>query len=232
MLAVAKRVAASAIPVYLERGTKRTFACAVEWPGWSRSGRDDLAALQALLECAPRYERVVARTGLGFIAPRSQDDLNVVERLAGNATTDFGAPGGEPEADRTALREADLGRLLTLIDAGWRALDGAARAARGKALSKGPRGGGRSREAILAHVREAERGYLSALGWSLGPAATGEALTREVRKAVRDGLAAAARGEIPARGPRGGVRWKPRRFARRLAWHAIDHAWEIEDRSA
>jgi hypothetical protein len=27
------------------------------------------------------------------------------------------------------------------------------------------------------------------------------------------------------------VRWKPRFFARRLLWHALDHLWEIEDRS-
>ena len=40
----------------------------------------------------------------------------------------------------------------------------------------------------------------------------------------------AASGEMPERGPRGGVLWKPRYFVRRAAWHALDHAWEIEDR--
>jgi len=25
--------------------------------------------------------------------------------------------------------------------------------------------------------------------------------------------------------------WLPRYAARRIAWHALDHAWEIEDRS-
>jgi hypothetical protein len=25
--------------------------------------------------------------------------------------------------------------------------------------------------------------------------------------------------------------WPPRYAARRIAWHALDHAWEIEDRS-
>jgi hypothetical protein len=25
--------------------------------------------------------------------------------------------------------------------------------------------------------------------------------------------------------------WSPRFFVRRSAWHALDHAWEIEDRS-
>ena len=42
------------------------------------------------------------------------------------------------------------------------------------------------------------------------------------------GLAAA--GKIPPVGPRGGVRWTARTFVRRLTWHILDHAWEIEDR--
>ena len=50
------------------------------------------------------------------------------------------------------------------------------------------------------------------------------------RQAVLDALAAAAHGEVPARGPRGGVIWTPRYFVRRVAWHVLDHAWEIEDR--
>jgi len=29
-------------------------------------------------------------------------------------------------------------------------------------------------------------------------------------------------------GPKG---WLPRYAARRIAWHVLDHAWEIEDRS-
>ena len=28
-----------------------------------------------------------------------------------------------------------------------------------------------------------------------------------------------------------GKKWPPRYAARRIAWHAIDHAWEIEDRT-
>ncbi len=46
-----------------------------------------------------------------------------------------------------------------------------------------------------------------------------------------DRVAERAAGRTLARGPRGGVRWKPRYFVRRVVWHALDHAWEIEDRS-
>ncbi len=44
------------------------------------------------------------------------------------------------------------------------------------------------------------------------------------------GLGAGARGEIPERGSRGGTLWTPRYFVRRVAWHTLDHAWELEDR--
>jgi hypothetical protein len=51
-----------------------------------------------------------------------------------------------------------------------------------------------------------------------------------VRREVIQGLQAAADGQLPRKGPRGGKRWSPRFFVRRLAWHVVDHAWEIEDR--
>ncbi|TMB72785.1 MAG: hypothetical protein E6J52_12055 [Chloroflexi bacterium] len=214
------------IDVYVERGAKRTFVSAVEWPGWARSGRDEASALEALLVSAPRYAKVVASTGLGFRSPDSISDLRVVQRLPGNATTDFGAPAAVPTADTAAVRADDLKRIETLIEVTWRAFDAAVTAAKGKTLAKGPRGGGRALEKIAEHVREAERGYLSALGW--GNDARDVA---GVHKAVIDGFRASARGEIPPTGPRGGKRSMPRQFARRLAWHAIDHAWEIEDRA-
>jgi hypothetical protein len=31
--------------------------------------------------------------------------------------------------------------------------------------------------------------------------------------------------------PIAGRRWPPRYAARRIAWHALDHTWEIEDRT-
>jgi hypothetical protein len=221
------------IPIYLEVGAKKTFACALDWPGWARSGRDEDAATTALLESAPRYARIVGRTRLGFIAPTSRSALRVSECLAGDATTDFGAPSAVPRSDARALDDAELARIARLIEAAWRAFDDAVRAAHGATLSKGPRGGGRGLDDIAKHVREAEAGYLSALGWPFKGDPRGSVaseLTRE-RTAVLAGLAASARGEIPAKGPRGGRRWGPRKFARRLAWHAIDHAWEIADRS-
>jgi hypothetical protein len=95
-------------------------------------------------------------------------------------------------------------------------------------------GDGRDVEAIVRHVMGAEAGYLARLAWKSRQQEgedLDEALDR-TRRAVLDALAAASRGELPTRGPRGGVIWKPRYFVRRVAWHVLDHTWEIEDRIA
>ena len=76
----------NAITAYLEVGQKRTFAVVADWPGWSRGGRDEAAALQALCDYAPRYARVLQATPLEFRAPSDVSALVVVERLPGNAT--------------------------------------------------------------------------------------------------------------------------------------------------
>lgn len=218
------------VPVIVEAGGRRAFASAVDWPGWARSGRDEAAALEALIAYAPRYASVVSRTAGGFAPPADLSALRVVERVRGNATTDYGAPGVSAKRDAAPVVAADLARLRKLLTAGWRAFDAGVDAARGKTLRTGPRGGGRSLAAIVEHVREAEAGYLSGLGWPFKSGASGRELLEQTRTAVLDGLAASTRGEIAAKGPRGGVRWKARFFARRLVWHVLDHLWEIEDR--
>jgi hypothetical protein len=119
------------------------------------------------------------------------------------------------------------------LKAYWKAFDAACAAASGKQLRKGPRGGGRDLEPIVQHVMGAEQGYLSRLAWKRPksePANLSEEIER-TREAVLQGLAAAARGETPKRGPRGGQIWPPRYFVRRLGWHLLDHLWEIEDRA-
>jgi hypothetical protein len=222
------------IDVYLEAGRKRTFAGAIDWPGWCRHGRDEAAALQALFDYGPRYAQVLDGVGLGFRAPADIAAFAVIERLAGNTTTDYGAPDVAPEADTRPVDDAELARQQALLRACWGAFDAATASAAGKELSKGPRGGGRDVEAIIRHELGADRGYLSHIGGKLAPGAEAnldEDLAR-ARQAILDGLAAAAHGVVPPRGPRGAVRWPPRYFVRRSAWHVLDHAWEIEDRSA
>jgi len=210
--------------VYLEVGAKRTFACAIEWPGWSRSDRGQDAALQALAAYAPRYARVAARAGLTI--PRiTAADLHVVETVAGTATTDFGAPDAIARADRRRLDSGSARRMVALVDAAWQELDRAVAAAPLR-LRKGPRGGGRDRDAIVGHVIDADRAYarrigvrLSAAEWRDGHVGLLRARSREVLSRRSDGSTPVERG------------WPPRYLARRTAWHALDHAWEIDDRA-
>ena len=74
--------APAAIQVYLEVAPRRTFACALDWPGWCRSGKTADAALEALAEYGERYAAVADRAGVPF-AVASADRLKVVEELEG-----------------------------------------------------------------------------------------------------------------------------------------------------
>jgi len=171
----------------------------------------------------------MGKLGADLEPPANVDELDVVDRYGGDATTDFGAPGAIPDVDRRDVSADELARLVRLQQAAWRAFDKAAQGARGKKLAPaGPRGGGRELEKIREHAKGADIGYTNAVG---GRVPGGEAAdSATVQAAFVDAVRARARGEVPDRGPRGGVRW-PARFAiRRSAWHALDHAWEIEDR--
>jgi hypothetical protein len=199
----------STSPVYLELGKTWVFAAALDWPGWCRRGRGEEAAVDALLDYADRYA-VVA--GPGF----TPGELSVVGRVRGTTTTDFGAPDAHGEWDDEPLDPAEAARQAGLLDACWRAFDNVASGAPAE-LRKGPRGGGRDRDAVVDHVREAERGYAPKVGRRIPPRTPWE----DQRTAIRDALRTGA--------PDGA--WPARYSLRRLAWHVLDHAWEIEDRT-
>ncbi len=224
-----------AVRVYVETGAKRTFAGALEWPGWCRSGKDEASALQALLDCGPRYADALRRSGVPFSPPGSLTQLKVVERLKGGSGTDYGAPEAHPADDARKMDASELKRSEALLRACWAAFDSIARTAKGRTLRLGPRGGGRTLEKMIEHVRGAEEAYVGALGWWQYSATkeqkehNGRTMA-QVRLGAVEGIRASAAREIPTHGPRGGKRWSPHYFVRRTAWHLLDHAWEIEDR--
>jgi hypothetical protein len=207
--------------VYLEVGKRRVFASAADWPGWTRSGKDEKSALEALAAAAPRYAQTAKAAHIPF-SPGAGFD--VVERLPGDATTEFGAPGAIAKAESKRLTKKEAGRLSALVAASWTVLDRVVEQAP-PSLRKGPRGGGRDREKIVEHVLGAETMYARKLGLRLQqPAAGDSAAVREFRNAIVAGLRAGTKG-VTVRG------WPARYAARRMAWHALDHAWEIEDRA-
>jgi hypothetical protein len=217
--------------VYLEVGRQRVFAGALDWPGWSRSGRDEKAAIQALAEYGPRYGRAIESARLEFQSPAEASAFKVIERVKGNATTDFGSPGIPPKHDSKPMDDDSLRRSEAILKACWRTFDRAVRAAGGTPLRTGPRGGGRELDEIVRHLLEADAAYLAKVGRPFEREDTAGADERRTRGAILEALAASAGGRLPARGPRGGLRWTARYFVRRVAWHALDHAWEIEDRT-
>jgi len=214
-----------ATAVFLEVGKKRVFACALDWPGWCRAGKDEDLALEALAAYAPRYAVVPERAGIAYPA-RVAENLEVVERLPGSATTDFGAPGEVAGADARRATRAQAERLAALVVASWAAFD-EVRAGAPATLRKGPRGGGRDRDKMVDHVLGAEAAYARKLGIKHRQPAIGD---QAAIAALRDDIVAVLRapsdGSPPV--PKG---WPPRYAARRIAWHVLDHAWEMEDRS-
>jgi hypothetical protein len=198
------------VSVYLEVGDKRVFAAAVEWPGWCRAGRDEAGALEALAAAAPRYAVVAKAAGLELPAEPS---FEVVERVAGDATTEFGAPGKVPKLDHEPLKPKEAERLADIVEASWKVLEKVVAKAPAE-LRKGPRGGGRDRDKVVEHVLDAEAGYQRQIG-----------VKEKDPEARRQAILAALRA------PLDGTKWPPRYAARRIAWHVLDHAWEIEDKS-
>ncbi len=184
--------------------------------------QDEEAALAALAEHARRYAVVAAEAGLPF-AP---GEYLVVERCAGTPTMDFGVPDRAAAAESDGLSAAAARRQTALMDAAWTVFDRVVSAAPGS-LRKGPRGGGRDRDAIVDHVLGAEQMYARKIGLRVPvPQRDDSAAIHAMREVILATLGTARGGEpLAERG------WSPRYAARRIAWHVLDHAWEIENRS-
>lgn len=215
------------IPVMVELGKKkRVVASAFSWRGWDRSGKTEEEALRVLAAYRPRYAKVAALAGLAdeFSAT---GELAVVERLEGTGMTDYYEVSGrsaEPELEQ--MSEAACERKIALLRASWSHFDEVASHV-SPDLRKGPRGGGRDRDAIVYHANGAEiQEFARKVGVISPPEAWRDA--GELR-AHREALCTGIR-EFNARGPSAGRWWTVQFLIRRCAWHMLDHAWEMEDR--
>ncbi len=206
------------VDVVVERGARRSFAIAIDWPGWARSSTSDDDALVVLDAYRTRYADVLARASL----TTPMGALRVTAVIDGDATTDFGAPGAIADADRRALRAPERARQAAILEACWSAFDEAA--ARGPTLATGPRGGGRDLAKLRLHVSDAEVAYARGLGLKVA-ATNGDP---DAVRALRDRVLGVLAGDVvPDREPK----WPLRYAARRIAWHVTDHLFEIEDRA-
>ena len=204
---------------------KKTFVWAVDWPGWCRSGKDRDLAIASLLDHAGRYAKVAKTAGLDF--PDVDDaTLRTVESVEGNGGTEFGVPSRITKSDaRTVTRgrgrapgKPGRGRLDGLRPRGREAPPTAAQGTPRRRPRH--RQGGRPRHRGRQRLRPRDRPQVQA-------AQPGRSSRRRAeRKAVLDVLRQPSDGS-----PLADRRWTLRYAARRIAWHALDHAWEIEDRT-
>jgi hypothetical protein len=195
--------------IYLEEGKNTVFAISLDWPGWCRRAKTVDLAIEALDNYRDRYAQIVT-------SPFDPGDFEVVGTLKGNRTTDFGAPDARGPWDDTPLSAGELSRQIAVLQDCWNYFD-AVVANAPAALRRGPRGGGRDRDAIVNHVREAERAYCSGAGFRVAP--------RTPWDEQRDVVVTTLRANSPQ------ARWPIPYALRRCAWHIVDHAWEIEDKS-
>jgi hypothetical protein len=195
--------------VYLEEGKNTVFAISLDWPGWCRRAKDADLAIQALDEYRDRYARIVS-------GPFRPGTFEVVGTVKGNGTTDFGAPDARGPWDGVALSPQELSRQIALLQDCWNYFDVVVASAP-SAMRRGPRGGGRDRDQIADHVREAERAYCSRVGFRVAPRTPWD----EQRDVVVTTLRAST----------SNAQWPVAYAIRRCAWHVLDHAWEIEDKS-
>jgi len=214
----------SPLRLALESGPKMVFATALDWPGWCRRAKGEMAAIDRLLDYAPRYEVILRRAGLALPAAYQ---AQIVERLPGGAGTEFGAPGALAEDERRPMEAAEAGRRARILAAAWEAFDAVAAAAPA-ALRKGPRGGGRDTAAIVDHVIDCDRRYYGPkIGVRHKPFTREDrAAPQALRREMLDRLAQASDGQpLVERG------WTAGFALRYITWHVLDHLWEIEDRS-
>jgi len=213
------------IEVSIEAAPKKSFATAVDWPGWSRSAKAEALAIETLASYGERYAHVAKLAGEALDDP-DRLELDVVERTEGGGSTEFGVPGNVTNHDRQPLSAKEADRLARLVEAAWQTFDKVAKQAP-QDLRKGPRGGGRNTSKIVDHVLGSDHAYAREMGLRIPPPDSGDRATVEaLRAAMLEVLRQKSDGS-----PLAGRKWTTRYAAHRIAWHALDHAWEIEDRS-
>jgi hypothetical protein len=207
--------------LFVEETPRKVFVSALDWPGLARGAKTEDLAVESLVAHLPRYAKVARKAGERF--DPHDFDIEVVSRTEGDAGSAYGIPSIVASEDREPVDAREAKRIAALVEASWDVFDGIAAKAP-ESLRKGPRGGGRDRSKIVEHVTGADGGYARSMGIK-GDPETAEGLAA-VRAAVLEVLRATSDGS-----PIADRKWPPRYAARRVAWHALDHAWEIEDRT-
>lgn len=215
--------------VMLEIGPKgkKVVAWAPEWPGLERGASTGEDAIERLRAYLPRYARVAGRARM---APSFDADasLSVAAEYPGVGSTDFwGISFASCDEDRQPVSDGEWDRRLQLLQACWADFDEVAARVSPK-LAKGPRGGGRDRDDIIAHTFGTERTQMArkvGVRTPEGVMLTLDGLRTHRREYIDALQETQRRGEIMV-----GRSWTLSYLLRHTAYHIMDHAWEMEDK--
>ena len=213
----------------VQRGPKekKAAAFAVDWPGWSRGAKTPDAAVDLLETYRERYRPIAALAGFDAEFDRA-GRLQIVEDHVGVGSTDFWGISFAPSSfEQGPMPEDELERKLALLQAAWRHLDDVAVRVSPE-MRKGPRGGGRNREEIVRHVLLWEQADLARRVGVIWPA--GEDRTPDGLRAHHGDYLAALRNYNAGGRMARGRNWTIALLLRHTAFHALDHAWEMEDK--
>jgi hypothetical protein len=218
---------ANHLRVLVEQPTrgKRWVAVAADWPGFERGAKSEDEALEKLARYVPRYLPVAKRVRLGSEL-ETQTELEVIGRYPGTGSTDFWGISFAPSPlDREPFDAPAFDRQVRLLRAVWTEFDETA--ARVSAdLRPGARGGGRSRDQIVRHVLANEGGDFSKRVQAKSELE--DLMTPGGLAHHRDRYVEAMRVWYAEGKPLG--KWTIPYLLRHTAYHALDHAWEMQDR--
>jgi hypothetical protein len=213
----------------VERGPKgkKSVAFSLQWSGWNRGAKTPEQALETLESYRHRYRPVAELAGMASEFDAA-GPLEVVEDRVGPGSVDFWGISFSPSStEQDPMRQAELDRAITLLQASWAFFDGVASRVSAE-MRKGPRGGGRDRDRIIRHaIRTESEDFAKQVGLRIPEEA---ALTPDGLRQHRETFVAAMRaynaGEIERR-----MRsWNLPFLIRHSAFHTLDHAWEMEDK--
>lgn len=218
--------------IVIEAGPKQKkyVAYAPDWPGLERNGKSADAAFQHADLYRSRYEVIAERAGLGK-EYRAEPGSNIVLEYEGTPSTDFwGISFAHSELDHESLSTVELERQIALLEACWAEFNDIALRVSPE-LQKGPRGGGRDRDHIVRHVLAGEIDWVKRLEirpdlHEIVPPDARNLFHAQIVDGIRD-LHAQGVGASRAKG---GPSWTHSFLIRHLAYHVMDHAWEMEDK--
>jgi hypothetical protein len=216
-----------AVRTVLERGPRgnKAVAFALDWPGWSRGAKTHELALERLESYRDRYRPIAVAAGRAdeFDAAGA---LDVVEDRVGTGSTDFWGISFSPSGfEHEPMDDSEIDRKIGLLRACWGFFDAVA-ARVSPEMRKGPRGGGRDRDQIVRHtIRTESEEFAKRLGVRVPE---GGALAPKGLRDYRETYIATMRAYNAGEGKR--MRsWNLPFLIRHSAFHAMDHAWEMED---